>query len=106
FNIVHFPLPVEENLPSKNLKNIEYSGRFSSTFREVDWSIYYFRGFQDFPSYRLDTNLNKFKAEYFKGDMFGCDFELVKGKWGIRGEGALLTKVGFQKKDIVDYTLG
>ncbi|MBW2038313.1 MAG: hypothetical protein JRI46_01755, partial [Deltaproteobacteria bacterium] len=106
FNIVHFPLPVEENLPSKNMKNIEYGGRFSSTFREVDWSIYYFRGFQDFPSYRLDANLNKVKAEYFKGHMFGYDFELVKGKWGIRGEGALLTNVGFQKKDIVDYTKG
>jgi hypothetical protein len=38
--------------------------------------------------------------------MFGYDFELVKGKWGIRGEGAFFTDQGFQKKGILDYTRG
>ena len=120
FNIVQFPpplekLPVEEELPSKNLKNMEYGGRFSSTFREIDWSVYYFRGFCDLPMYKLNYRFNpilnrftpdKIKAEYFKNNMFGYDFELVKGKWGIRGEGAFFTGQSFQKKEILDYARG
>ncbi len=54
----------------------------------------------------MDAALNEIKAEYFKGDMFGFDFEMVKGKWGIRGEVAVLSNVGFQKKDTVDYAKG
>jgi len=120
FNIVQFPpplekLPVEEELPSKNVRNMEYGGRFSSTFREIDWSIYYFRGFCDFPmyklTYRFNPILNEFipntiKAEYFKYNMLGYDFELVRGKWGIRGEGAFFSDQGFQKKGILDYAKG
>jgi hypothetical protein len=121
FSIEKFPpplekLPVEEELPSKNLNNMEYGGRFSSTFREIDWSVYYFRGFCDLPMYKLNYRfnpiLNEFipdtmiQAEYFKYNMFGYDFELVKGKWGIRGEGAFFTDQGFQKKGILDYTRG
>lgn len=106
FEPVCFPLPLEENLPSENIENMEYGGRFSSTLKEIDWSLYYFRGFGDFPSYCLDINLNKIDADYFKNDMFGCDFELVKGKWGIRGEGALLTNIGFQSKNSLNYTRG
>lgn len=120
FNIVHFPapldqLPVEEELPSRDLENIEYGGRFSSTFREFDWSLYYFRGFCDFPLYRVTYHFNpisnemtpgKIKAEHVKNTMFGYDFEFVEGKWGIRGEGAFFTDQGFQKKETVDYTRG
>jgi len=120
FSIEKFPpplekLPVEEELPSKNLNNMEYGGRFSSTFREIDWSVYYFRGFCDLPMYKLNYRfnpiLNEFipdtiQAEYFKYNMFGYDFELVKGKWGIRAEGAFFTDQGFQKKGILDYTRG
>lgn len=106
FNIIHFPLPVEEELPSKNIKNSEYGVRFSSTFRQIDFSLYYFRGFEDFPSYRLDTNLSKLKAEYPKIKMFGGDFELAKATWGIRGEGAFFINKGFQKKDTADYIKG
>ena len=120
FNIEHFPspfdkLPVEEQLPSKNVGNMEYGGRFSSIFREIDWSLYYFRGFCDFPmyklTYRFNPILNEFipdtiQAEYFKYNMFGYDFEFVKGKWGIRGEGAFFTDQGFQKKGVLDYIKG
>ena len=120
FNIVHLPapldqLPVEEELPSRDVGNMEYGGRFSSTFREVDWSLYYFRGFCDFPLYKLTYYFNpilnemtpdKIKAEYIKNTMFGYDFEFVKGKWGIRGEGAFFADQGFQKEGTLDYTRG
>jgi len=120
FNIECFPspfdkLPVEEQLPSKNVGNMEYGVRFSSIIREIDWSLYYFRGFCDFPmyklTYRFNPILNEFipdtiKAEYFKYNMFGYDFEFVRGKWGIRGEGAFFTDQGFQKKGILDYIKG
>ena len=120
FNVVHFPspfdtFPVEEQLPSKNSRNMEYGGRFSSIFREIDWSLYYFKGFCDFPLYKLtygfDPMLNAFvpdtiRAEYFKYSMLGYDFEFVKGKWGIRGEGAFFTGQGFQKKGVLDYIKG
>jgi len=120
FNVVDFPapldqLPVEEELPSRDLENMEYGGRFSSTFREVDWSLYYFRGFCDFPLYRLTYRFNpilnkmapdKIKAEYRKNTMFGYDFEFVEGKWGIRGEGAFFADQGFQKEGTVDYAKG
>ena len=78
FNIINFPLSIEEELPSENMGNSEYGGKFSSTFREIDWSLYYFRGFQDFPLYSLDISLNEINAEYSKNNMFGGDFELVK----------------------------
>ena len=42
FNAVNLPLPVEVKQPSISLKNVEYGARFSSTLREVDWSLYYF----------------------------------------------------------------
>jgi len=120
FNAVHLPAPlaqrpVEEELSSRDLENMEYGGRFSSTFREVDWSLYYFRGFCDFPLYKLtyyfDPILNeitpdKIKAEYIKNTMYGYDSEFVEGKWGIRGEGAFFTDQGFQKEGTVDYTRG
>ena len=120
FNLAQFPSPfdklsVEEQLPSKNIENMEYGGRFSSTLREIDWSIYYFRGFYDFPMYKLiyrfNPVLNEFipdtiQAEYLKYTMLGYDFEFVKGKWGIRGEGAFFSDYGFQKKGILDYAKG
>ena len=120
FHIVHFPtpfdtFPVEEQLPSKNRRNMEYGGRFSSIFREIDWSLYYFKGFCDFPLYKLtydfDSIVNEFipdtiRADYFKYSMLGYDFEFVKGKWGIRGEGAFFNGQGFQKKGVLDYTKG
>ncbi len=106
FDPVFFPLPVEKYLPSENIKNMEYGSRFSGVFKEIDWSLYYFRGFGDFPSYCLDIDLNKINAVYFRNDMFGYDFELVWGKWGIRGEGVLFTGVGFQDKVYLNYHKG
>jgi len=120
FNMVHFPapldqLPVQEVSPSKDLGNIEYGARFSTTLREVDLSLYYFRGFCDFPMFRLTYHFtpilnqmtpDKIKAEHVKNTMFGYDFEFVRGKWGIRGEGAFFADQGFQKKGTVDYTRG
>jgi len=120
FNLEYFPSPfdkltVEEQLPSKNIGNMEYGGRFSSIFREIDWSLYYFRGFSDFPVYKLTYRYNPIinesipdtiKAEYFKYNMLGYDFEFVRGKWGLRGEGAFFTDQGFQKKGILDYIKG
>ena len=120
FNIAQFPSPfdklaVEEQLPSKDSENVEYGGRFSSTLREIDWSIYYFRGFYDFPMYKLTYRFNPvlhefipdtIQAEYLKYTMLGYDFEFVKGKWGIRGEGAFFSDYGFQKKGILDYAEG
>ncbi|MCK4532228.1 hypothetical protein KAU39_00450 [bacterium] len=106
FDPVFFPLPVEEDLPLENIKNMEYGSRFSGIFGEIDWSLYYFRGFGDFPSYCLDIDLNKINAVYFQNDMFGYDFELVWGKWGIRGEGALFAGVGFQDKNSLNYHKG
>ena len=120
FNIVHFPtpfdtFPTEEQFPTKNKRNMEYGGRFSSIFREIDWSLYYFKGFCDFPLYKLTYDFNPIvnefipatiRAEYFKYSMLGYDFEFVKGKWGIRGEGAFFTGQGFQKKGTLDYIKG
>ncbi|MEW6040789.1 MAG: hypothetical protein AB1633_04640, partial [Elusimicrobiota bacterium] len=106
FNIPSFSLPIEEELPARNLENMEYGIRFSNTFYEVDWSCYYFRGFYDFPSYSLDNKLKKINAKYFKSNMFGYDFELVKGKWGIKGEGSLHTNQYFQKEKLLDYVEG
>jgi hypothetical protein len=120
FNIAYVPspfdtLPVEEQLPSKTIGNMEYSGRFSSVFREIDWSLYYFHGFGDFPLYTLTYHYDplihesipdSIKAEYVTYSMFGYDFEFVWGKWGIRGEGALFTDQGFQKKGTLDYIEG
>jgi hypothetical protein len=108
FYIIDFPLPIEEHLPSKSVKNIEYGLRFSSTCQEVDYSLYYFKGFQDFSSYRLEQQepLTKIEARYFKSDMFGYDFEFVVKRWGIRGEGAFFNDIYFQKKAELDYTKG
>lgn len=120
FNIEQFPSPfdklnVKQQLPSKDMENIEYGGRVSSTLREIDFSVYYFKGFYDFPmyklTYRFDPILSEFipdtiRAEYLKYTMLGYDFEFVKGKWGIRGEGAFFSDYGFQKEGILDYAKG
>jgi len=108
FNIVRLPLPLEEELPSKSIDNIEYGLRVSSSFRTIDLSLYYYSGFQDFLSYRLEQDFppNKIEAQTTRTHMVGADFECVSGEWGIRGEGAFFTNMGYQKKDIIDYVKG
>jgi hypothetical protein len=105
-------LPMEEERPPESLENMEYGGRFSSTSQGVDWSLYWFRGFTDFPAYRIVRQYNPslgamiphhITAEYSRSDMVGCDFELAAGRWGIRGEGALFSDQAFQKAGTLDY---
>jgi hypothetical protein len=108
FNIIQLPLLVEEEIPSKSIENIEYGSRASSSFRTIDLSLYYYSGFQDFLSYRLEQAFppNKIEAQTSRTHMFGADFECVSGEWGIRGEGAFFTNMGYQEKGIIDYVKG
>jgi hypothetical protein len=108
FNIINFPLTVERASPPVRFENIEYGLQFSNTFQSIDWSLYYYKHFQDFPSYRLEQSLppTKIEAHYPRCDMFGYDFEFVLDKWGIRNEGALLVHQGYQLKNATDYTMG
>jgi hypothetical protein len=108
FNPIHLPLPLIEKLPSKSIENMEYGGRVSSSVQTVDFSLYYYSGFQDFLSYRLEHALppNNIEANTFRTNMFGADFECISGGWGIRGEGAFFTGMGYQQKDVIDYKRG
>jgi len=108
FNVMHFPLPIEEKLPSKDLDNTEYGLSFSSTLWRVDYSLYYFNGFNDFPSYRMDQMFppSKIEAQFLRGNMFGYDIEFVVGHWGIRVEGVYTTDLGYQRKEVLDFIEG
>lgn len=103
FNIINYTLPVFEPRPAKQWENAEYGLKFSGTLGEADCALYYFRGFEDFPLYQTDSGGERINAGYFQTGMCGYDFELVKGRWGIRGEGAVFMDQGFQRRDSVDY---
>ena len=106
FYPVDFPVPVEKVFPSNTLSNMEYGGRFATTSAEIDWSLYFYNGFQDLPSYRLDADLDKMWAEYIQGDMYGFDCEFLLGNWVARGELAYFNNQGFLSADGTRYLLG
>ena len=104
FNIVNLPgFSTKDNLPEKKFTNMEYGGRFSTTFKKVDWSVCYLNGFRDFPMYKFIPQKGIIREDYPKLRMSGADFEFVVGKYGIRGEGAYFLNNGFQKEGSVDY---
>ncbi len=101
-----FNQPLEKRLPSHTVRNVEYGGRFSAASAGMDWSIYYFDGYQDLPVYRPDPGGNKVWAEYPRGDMFGFDCELTLGGWVVRGESAYQSNRGYMAKGMNGYVLG
>lgn len=105
FNVASLPLPVEEQLPAKTIGNIEFGTGLYFTLNKTDCSLYYFHGFQDFPSYLVEGSLppTKIFAQYPPIQMIGLDFETVIDRWGIRGECSFIIGEGYQRKETIDY---
>jgi len=105
YNVVEFPLPLEEQVPEKAIGNVEFGTGVFLTLRETDCALYYFRGFQDFPAYRIENILppTKIFAQYPLIHMLGLDFETVVDRWGIRGECSLLFGEGYQRTSEINY---
>lgn len=105
YNVVYLPLPLNEQLPEKTIENIEFGTGCFFTIGKTDCSLYYFRGFQDFPSYRIEHSFppTKIFAQYPLTHMIGLDFETVVDRWGIRGECSLSLGEGYQRTEAIDY---
>jgi hypothetical protein len=78
--------------PDPNWRNLQGGARFTSTAARVDWGVSAFRGFSTFPRYAL--GLTQIVELFPRFTMVGGDFETVRGRWGLRGEGAAFVEHG------------
>lgn len=95
FNLVRVRVPVRRDKPAFGRDSLQGGGRFTSTFRRVDWGVSAYRGFRTFPilsfpptAFAMPTVLESFP----RFTMIGGDFEAVRGVWAVRGEVALFPR--------------
>jgi hypothetical protein len=86
FNLARIDaLPVRRERPS-GVSAVQGGGRFSSTFRRLDWGVTAYRGFRTFPTITLDVPTASLRESFPRFTMVGGDVETVRGPWGVRGE--------------------
>ena len=99
-------IEVEDREPPLASENFQGGARLSLTSGRVDWSVSAYRGFESFGFYRFDPTVTpgvpsaRLLLEYPRFTMFGADFEAVRGKWGLRGEGAVFVEDSFQSPEL------
>ncbi|MFH1459487.1 MAG: DUF1302 family protein [Candidatus Omnitrophota bacterium] len=104
FNTLNLPLDSRTKTPAQNFSNAEYGIRFSNTYNELDWSLYYAKFFDDNTAYTLNIlPVPNITGKYIQSEMIGADCETTLGKWGLRAETAFFNNSVFWKKDGVDY---
>ncbi len=107
FNIsdeqIPIDFPITDDLPEKKLREAEYGGRISRTIRQVDISLYAYRGREDFPIYTIPALRNltfpldlRIVGNFPRFTLLGAGFETVIGKWGLRSEFAFHPEDSFQ----------
>jgi hypothetical protein len=85
------PIPTVDEPPEAVWRNGQGGVRVNATTGRVDWAVVGYRGYEPFPIYELETAEDETQPVVARGhfprfDMFGGDFETVRGKWGLRGE--------------------
>jgi hypothetical protein len=99
FNVTpDIPLSVSDREPAFTARNAQGGARLTTTSGRVDWSVSAYRGFEPFALYQLSAP--GLIREYPRFTMIGGDFEAVRGKWGVRGEGAAFVDDNFQFADL------
>ena len=86
------PYTVTRDEPAFGRDSVQGGGRFTSTFRRVDWGVSAYRGFRTFPVLTVSPTFAGplVVTETFpRFTMIGGDFETVRGLWGVRGEVAV-----------------
>jgi hypothetical protein len=96
-----------ELTPRFSAGNAQGGARMMATTGHVDWSVSAYRGFEAFGLYRLASPSSSIGAsppvlllEYPRFTMIGADFETVRGKWGTRGEAAVILDDSFQSPEL------
>jgi hypothetical protein len=78
--------------PEFGIRSVQGGGRFTSTFRRVDWGVSAYRGFRTFPVLTVAPTFAPpplVTQSFPRFTMIGGDFETVHGPWGLRGEVAV-----------------
>ena len=89
------PFTIRRDEPAFGGGSVQGGGRFTSTFRRIDWGVSAYRGLRTFP---ILTVLPTFApppvvVESFpRFTMVGGDFETVRGPWAFRGELAVFPR--------------
>jgi hypothetical protein len=92
--------------PRFSAGNAQGGARVSATTGQVDWSVSAYRGFEAFGLYRLAGAVPPsappaaLLLEYPRFTMIGADVETVRGKWGMRGEAAVILDDSFQSPEL------
>ncbi len=93
--------------PRFTAENAQGGARVTATSGQVDWSVAAYRGFEPFGLYRLENAAPvttpappALLLEYPRFTMIGADFETVRGKWGLRGEAAVILDDSFQSPEL------
>jgi len=85
---------LEPMLPDANFQSAQLAGKISSSVGGWDFSLSYYYGYDDLPTYRQSQSLEGdslvvlLQPRYFHRDALGGDFATALGKWGLRGEAA------------------
>jgi hypothetical protein len=96
---------IRDLTPAFTARNTQGGVRVSATTGQADWSVSAYRGFESFGLYRLAGLVTPgmpvaLRLEYPRFTMIGADLETVRGKWGLRGEAAVILDDSFQSPEL------
>ena len=92
-------LEIRDQTPGVSVRHAQGGARLTATTGQVDWGVAAYRGFEAFGFYRLAAP-STLLLEYPRYTMIGGDFETVRGKWGVRGEAAVILDDSFQSRQL------
>ncbi|MBC7922592.1 MAG: hypothetical protein H7Z75_16040 [Ferruginibacter sp.] len=102
--------PLLTLLPRRDWRSAQWAGRIAKTIAGLDFSVSYYRGFNDLPRFRQlpprfspDSVRVVIQAEFNRWQIWGADLAASLGKFELRGEGAyFIPKAGATNELVID----
>lgn len=93
------PVHINQVVPGNTIDNMEYGLRLQGGYGSFIGNLYYFHGFQDFPTFDLSRALTESTAYMVhpEQDIYGASFNVYLSSINavLRGEGCMTNKMAF-----------
>ncbi len=97
--LTSLPVHVKQVVPGNTIDNMEYGVRLQAAYGSFVGNLFYFHGFQDYPSFDLSQAIttNTAWAIHPEQDMYGASFNTYLSSINavLRGEGCMTNKMYF-----------